>query len=156
MTQRIIRKALNLPLRSYVHTRALLASLVMLSSRTAPPGAQTSLMGLVSIPFSYFPYVMVAMDFALGGTAAAAQAVTGLIVGHLWWWGVFETQTLKELGKAPGWMSWFVGGPEGGSSASGGVGGTGVHVIPPRQRQQPATASSSGYSWGRGQRLGDS
>jgi Derlin-2/3 len=137
-----------------LHTRALLMALAYLHSKLAPPGAQTSLMGLISIPYAYFPYVLAAFDLIMGGPAAAAQAVTGLVVGHIWWWGVFETRALQSFASAPAWMDYFVArGPEGGSSASGGT--SGVHVIPPRARQQPSTrASSSGYNWGSGQRLG--
>jgi Derlin-2/3 len=145
--------SLNVPLKSFVHARAFLMLIAYLHSKLSPPGAQTSLMGLVSIPYAYFPYVLAGMDLIMAGPKAAAQAVTGMIVGHLWWWGIFETRSFEALGTAPGWLRGLIGGPEGGSSASGGRGG--VHVIPPRARQQSAaTGSSSGHNWGSGNRLG--
>ncbi|TFY80979.1 hypothetical protein EWM64_g3037 [Hericium alpestre] len=48
--------ALNLPLQSFVHTRALLLCLTYVSSALAPPGSQTSIFGLVTVPVKYFPY----------------------------------------------------------------------------------------------------
>jgi Derlin-2/3 len=32
-------------------------------------------MGLISIPYAYWPYLMIAMDFVMGGPSAAASAV---------------------------------------------------------------------------------
>lgn len=143
---------LNIPLQSVVHARPFLMTLVYLHSKLAPPGAQTSLMGLISIPYMFFPYVLAAMDLIMAGPGAAAQAVTGMVVGHVWWWGVFDTRALQAFGTAPGWLRGLIGGPDGGSSAGGGIGG--VHVVPPRDRQQPATGRTTGHSWGSGRRLG--
>ena len=55
-------QALNLPLGSFVHTRALTLCLLYLSSALAPPGAQSSIMGLITIPVKYLPYVMIGAD----------------------------------------------------------------------------------------------
>lgn len=49
---------MNLPLRSFIHTRPLLHCLTYLSSSLAPPGAQTSLFGVVTLPVQYFPYAL--------------------------------------------------------------------------------------------------
>src|SRR5882757_11495778 len=46
-------QALNLPLGSFVHSRALTLCLLYFSSALAPPGSQTSIMGLVTIPVKY-------------------------------------------------------------------------------------------------------
>ncbi|KAI0694517.1 DER1-domain-containing protein [Cytidiella melzeri] len=143
---------LNLPLRTAVFTRPLLVCLTYLTSRLAPPGTQTSLFGLITIPLLYFPYALIFLDLITAGPAAAAASVTGAIAGHAWWWGVYDTRVLAEYGRAPGWMKRLVGQPRQGS-ASGGTGG--VHVIPPRQRAAAGGSAPSGYSWGSGQRLGN-
>ncbi|EIN08950.1 DER1-domain-containing protein [Punctularia strigosozonata HHB-11173 SS5] len=145
--------ALNTPLHSYTHTRPLLLCLTYLASRLAPPGAQTSLMGLITVPYAYWPYIMIGMDFAMGGPAAAASAVSGAIVGHMWWYGLFETRVLEGIvGRAPGWLRSLVGDGSAPNAGPAGPAG-GVHVIPPRQVRQ-ATAGTGGHNWGTGHRLG--
>lgn len=151
--------------------RPLLLCLTYLSSALAPLGAQTSLMGLVTFPVSYLPYVMIGMDLLMGGPGAAAQSVAGAVVGHFWWWGIWggtiggRGGTLEAYGRAPGWMRTLVGetgppppvggGPGAGAGANAGVGG-GVHVIPPRRTATTGggTSAARGYNWGSGQRLG--
>lgn len=161
------------PLKSVIFLHPLLACLAYVSSALAPPGAQTSIMGLLTIPVAYFPYVMVGMDLLSGGPYAAAQAVAGIIVGHLWWWAVWG----GELGgagiaaqgrwsEAPKWLRNWFGERERGRGAGGGGSGvrrgggggaaeglraSGIEVVPPRRVAQ---ASDSGHSWGSGQRLG--
>ncbi|GBE87386.1 Uncharacterized derlin-like protein [Sparassis crispa] len=152
--------ALNLPLRSVVHTRPLLLALTYLSSRLAPAGSQTSLLGLINFPLLYLPYVLIGLDLIMGGPGAAAQSLTGVVAGHLWWWGVWDTGALRGLGSAPGWMQALVGsgsapggGAAGGGGGRGGGAGGGVHVVPPRQvREQRESA----HRWGSGHRLGES
>lgn len=160
------------PLKSILFLHPLLACLAYVSSALAPPGAQTSIMGLLTIPVTYFPYVMVGMDLLSGGPYAAAQAVAGIIVGHLWWWAVWG----GELGgagvaaqgrwsEAPKWLrNWFGEaergrGTGGGSGVRRGGGGgvaeglraSGIEVVPPRRVAQ---ARDEGHTWGSGQRLG--
>ena len=144
-----ILQAMNIPLGSFLHTRALLVCLTYLSSRLAPPGSQTSLWGLLTIPVVYFPYALIAMDFFISGPSAAAISVTGAVVGHLWWWGVHDTRALRSYASAPTWLSNWIDGPRRpeGARSSGGV-----HVVPPRRREEPG--APAGHSWGSGQRLG--
>ncbi|PFH45788.1 hypothetical protein AMATHDRAFT_71091 [Amanita thiersii Skay4041] len=143
-----------IPLGAYIFTRPLLLALTYLSSALAPPGMQTSLMGLVTLPVKYLPYIMIALDFLMGGPAAAAQAVAGAVVGHFWWWAIWGTDgrrgALESLGRAPSWMRLLVADGVDTPAARGG----GVHVVPPRQ---PAalTGSTTGHHWGSGQRLGN-
>lgn len=143
---------MNIPLGTFVHARPLLVCMTYLAARLAPAGSQTSLWGLVSIPVVYFPYALIAMDFLMAGSQAAAASVTGAVVGHMWWWGVHDTQALRSYATAPAWLSNWIDGPRrpggDGTRASGGV-----HVIPPRRREEPTTAT--GYNWGSGHRLGD-
>ncbi|KAL4243789.1 Derlin [Abortiporus biennis] len=148
--------AMNIPLGSYLHARPLLIALTYLSSRLAPPGTQTSLFGLISLPLVYFPFALIALDLIMGGPHAAAQSVTGAVVGHLWWWSVWDNRALESLGRAPQWLKNIVGNSDGPSSGgSVGGSGSGVHVIPPRRvREQQEQGRSSGYNWGSGQRLG--
>ncbi|KZT00662.1 DER1-domain-containing protein [Laetiporus sulphureus 93-53] len=144
---------LNIPLHSFVHTRPLLLALTYLSSRLAPPGSQTSLFGLISFPVVYLPFALILLDLLMGGRAAAVQSISGAIVGHLWWWGVWDTGVLRRVGTAPAWMKALVG--DGGGPATGGAGSTGgVHVVPPRRLREEA--QTSGHRWGTGNRLGDS
>ncbi|EMD34659.1 hypothetical protein CERSUDRAFT_116839 [Gelatoporia subvermispora B] len=144
--------ALNIPLRSLTHTRPLLLALTYVSARLAPPGTQTSLFGLLTFPLAYLPYALLALDFVMGGPRAAAQSVSGLVVGHLWWWGVWDAGALRAAGTAPGWLRRWVGdGPAGGP----GMAGTGVHVVPPRARAREERATTGGYRWGSGRRLGE-
>lgn len=141
---------MNLPLHSFLHARALLVCLTYLSARLAPPGTQTSLWGLLTIPVVYFPYALIAMDFIMAGPAAAATSVTGAVVGHLWWWGVHNTRAMRSYSVAPAWLSNWIDGPRRpeGATSSGGV-----HVVPPRRREEPGVAM--GHTWGSGQRLGN-
>ncbi|KAI0305202.1 DER1-domain-containing protein [Multifurca ochricompacta] len=128
--------ALNLPLGSFVHSRAL----------------TSSLMGLITIPAKYLPHALIGMDLIMGGPKAAAVSVTGAVVGHLWWLVVYGEDGrglsgLGGLGRAPSWVRALI-------SDGPNVAGTGVHVIPPRQQRQPS-ARTTGYDWGSsGQRLG--
>uniref|UniRef100_A0A0W0FFS2 Derlin n=1 Tax=Moniliophthora roreri TaxID=221103 RepID=A0A0W0FFS2_MONRR len=130
-----------------------LLCIVYLCSMLTPPGAQTSFFGLITFPVQYLPYVMLGMDLLEGGPAGAIRSIPGAIIGHLWWWGVWKTRTSEAKGEAPKWLAkWF--GDRSGSLAEGGPGsmGTGIQVIPPRSRTQPASGS-----WrGNGQRLGSS
>ncbi|KAH7910671.1 Der1-like family-domain-containing protein [Hygrophoropsis aurantiaca] len=171
---------LTLPLRSFSHTRALLHALTYLSSALAPPGAITSIFGLVNIPTAYYPYALLFLDLLVGGRKYALQGIVGMVVGHLWWWGVFGRNGLgaggggrgslggwaEGLAKAPRWLrDWF--GERAGENVPAGRGG-GVYAYPPRPRAGEtsggagagagagAASSATGYRWGSGQRLGDS
>jgi len=141
---------LNLPLGSMVHTRPLLLTLTYVASRLAPAGSQSSLFGLISFPVQYQPYAILGLDLIMGGPAAAAQSLTGIITGHMWWWGVWDNGALRGLGTAPGWMRRVVGGgtPPGGAYAR-----SGVNVIPPRHLREQGR-QEGGYRWGAGHRLG--
>ncbi|KAF9446443.1 hypothetical protein P691DRAFT_803939 [Macrolepiota fuliginosa MF-IS2] len=153
---------LTRPLNAYIFSRPLLVALVYLSSSLAPPGAQTSLMGLITLPVQYLPYIMIGMDLLMGGPGAAAQAIAGAVVGHAWLWSVWgmslgTTGPLVEYARAPRWLrNWFDGGRRPPQAPGSGGGSTrmaagGVHVVPPRNE---ATASTSAHRWGSGQRLG--
>ena len=90
-----------------------------------------------------------AIVVCLGGRAAAARSISGAVIGHLWWFGVWDGGLLRRLGTAPAWVRNLIGG--GRDPGAGGAGG-GVHVVPPRRvrdETQPV-----GHSWGTGQRLG--
>lgn len=141
--------------------------MIYLSSSLAPPGALTSVMGLITVPIKYFPYVLVAMDFLMAGPAFAAQSVAGAVVGHLWWWSVWGSGLGSQgiwgsYATAPEWVRNFFGErhpgqpPAAGGTAAGLAQG-GVHVTAPRRRTTvPGGSSTTGYAWGSGQRLGGS
>ncbi|KAH8101787.1 DER1-domain-containing protein [Cristinia sonorae] len=166
--------ALNIPLQSHVLSRPLLICLVYLSSRLLPPGTQTSIFGLVTIPITYYPFLLIAFDLIVGGHRYAACSITGAIVGHLWWWGVWDTRAAERYGAAPRWLKALISHSEasGGTGGSGGsfASGSGVTVVPGRvplarsQIQTPAArpvrpepseaARATAHAWGGGQRLG--
>ncbi|EPQ53682.1 DER1-domain-containing protein [Gloeophyllum trabeum ATCC 11539] len=148
--------ALNIPLGSFVHTRPLLLALTYLGSALAPPGAQTSFFGLITFPIQYLPYALAALDLIMGGPAAAAQSVTGLVAGHAWWYLIFgggAGPSTRSLGSAPGWLKKLLGQRDGVATRLAGTTGGGVHVIPPRTRQP--VQETGGHRWGAGHRLGE-
>ena len=126
-----------------------MVTITYVSGQLSPPGTQTSLWGILSFPVRYFAYILVAMDFVIGGKDAALSALSGILVGHLWWWGVWESRALRELGTAPGWMRALIDTPPPPGPVPGASG-----AFPPRSRR-PAT-QTTGYNWGTGHRLGDS
>ncbi|KAG1741432.1 Der1-like family-domain-containing protein [Suillus paluster] len=156
---------INRPLQSYSHSRALFHTLTYLMCSLSPPGALTSVMGLITIPVAYFPYALLGMDLLMGGKTAAAQGVSGMLVGHAWWWliwgsgigtGGVEQGIYAGWGRAPAWLkSWFGEREEHGRAGSR---RGGVQAFAPRQRAEEAAASGrvTGHSWGSGTRLGDS
>ena len=141
--------------------------MLYLNSTLAPPGSMTSVMGLITVPVIYFPYIIIAIDFLVGGPKFAAQSVAGAAVGHLWWWSVWGGRlgsqgTWAPYASAPQWMRNLIGErnagqpPAAGGTAAGLARG-GVHVTAPRRPAASGGASATtGYSWGSGQRLGDS
>jgi len=146
--------AMNIPLNSLVHTRPLLIALVYLTSRLAPPGTLTSFFGFFSFPIVYYPYVLIGLDLLMGGRKAAAMAITGAVVGHMWWWSVWDNRLLRSVAMAPRWLKALVGNSDGPAAGGGGAvpRPEGVHVIPPRRLREEA--HGPGYRWGSGQRLG--
>jgi Derlin-2/3 len=139
-------QAFNIPLGTFIHTRALTVAISYVSGQLSPPGTQTSLWGLISFPVRYFAYVLVAIDFIIGGKEAALSALTGIIVGHLWWWGVWDSRALREFGTAPDWLRAFVETPPPPGPAPGAPGGSSS-----RSRR----TQTAGYNWGSGHRLGN-
>jgi len=144
--------AANLPLGTYLHSRALTLCILYLSSALAPAGTQTSFMGLITFPIEYLPHVMIGIDFLMGGPGAALISVTGAVVGHLWWWILYgqdqRFRRLREFGRAPSWVHALV------SRGTGANFGTGVQATPPRG-QGEGTDRTAGYNWGGGgNRLG--
>ncbi|KAF9236054.1 Der1-like family-domain-containing protein [Melanogaster broomeanus] len=150
--------ALNRPIGSFLHNRALMQTITYTMCALSPPGAQTSIMSLVTIPIKYFPYALLFMDLFSG---RAAESVSGMIVGHLWWWlvwgggtgaGSVEQGRYARFARAPGWLrNWF--GEHGGEERV--THRTAYQAFAPRQRaEETAGARTTGYSWGAGQRLG--
>ena len=153
-TLKLAAQALNIPLGSFIHTRPLLISLIYLASKLAPAGSQTSLFGLLTIPIEYFPYALVFLDLVMGGPSAAAQSVTGVVAGHLWWYTVFHTRTLEGFARAPAWLKAWLDRPNAGAGGNVGRRGSGVHVAPPRRMREEETVTTGSHRWGSGQRLG--
>ncbi|KAJ7199237.1 Der1-like family-domain-containing protein [Mycena pura] len=152
----------SIPVKSFVFFRPLLLCIAYVDSALAPPGAQTSLLGLVRLPIRFLPYVMLGMDLLMGGPGAVAHSLPGAVVGHLWWWGVWGPEIggaggiLHNWGAAPRWLAEWMGQtpPPGPARANS---GGGVQVIPPRRpaAAAPAGSRTTGYNWGSGQRLGE-
>jgi len=157
----------SIPVNSFKFFHPLLLCLVYLSSRLAPPGAQVSLYGLITIPIIYFPYALLGMDLLNGGPKEAAQSLPGALIGHLWWWAIWSNDASMggrggpyvEYGRAPALVAnWFGERRDGGTNAPGaGRGansGSGVQVVPPRRRAEEGAPETHGHRWGGGQRLG--
>jgi len=172
----------NIPFSAYFHHRQLLICLTYLTCAIEPE-AVVSLFGLISMKQKYFPYALVAMPLLEGaGLMAAAQAFTGIFVGHIWFalehaperrqgrragrgtGGLIGTlyNIWDRISTAPGWFKLYIVGtgevtehpPEGDRRAFG-------NAQAPRGRtlgdQGPRpTANASGYNWGQGSRLGTS
>ena len=142
--------------------------MIYLSSNLAPPGALTSVMGLITVPIKYFPYVLIALDFLMAGPTLAAQSVAGAVVGHLWWWSVWGGRLGSQgiwgaYASAPEWLRNFFGErhsdqpPAAAGGTAAGLARGGIHVTAPRRPAAPGGSSTTtGYAWGSGQRLGDS
>ena len=143
--------------------------MIYLSSNLAPPGALTSVMGLITVPIKYFPYVLIALDFLMAGPTLAAQSVAGAVVGHLWWWSVWGTRLGSQgiwgaYASAPEWLRNLFGERHSDQPPAAAAGGAaaglargGIHVTAPRRPAAPGGSSTTtGYAWGSGQRLGDS
>lgn len=118
-------------------------------------------MGIVSVPITYQPYVMLVFDLFTDGPKGAAVGVAGCIVGHIWWWTVWGGNSsgqgiLSPYSRAPEWLRRLMGerGPRvplGGQRSTGG----GVYVTAPRQSATSGSATTAGYRWGSGRRLGE-
>ena len=126
--------------------------LVYLSSALAPPGAKTSFFGLFTLPVVYLPYLFISIDLLQAGPKAAAVSTTGAIVGHLWWWGVWDTGAIRAWGAAPGWLARALGQAAGMPMRMGG----GVTVVPPRGDREQEARTAGAHHWGEGRRLGTS
>jgi Derlin-2/3 len=111
-----------------------------MSSALTPPGAQTSLFGLVTLPVNYLPYIMVGTDLLKGAPHAAVIALPGVVVGHMWWWSMWGSAVggtggvLEPWSEAPMWMKKYMGEVYPLMRADGATGaniGRGVIVVPP-------------------------
>ena len=88
-------------------------------------------MGLITLPITYLPYIMIGIDLLVGGPSAAAHSIAGAIVGHFWWWTMWMTERgrapmFERYGRAPEWLRSLIGrgGPMPGRRG-------GVEVVPP-------------------------
>ena len=114
------------------------------------PATPISLFGLITLPVAYFPYALIVLDLLMGGPKAAASSVTGAVIGHIWWWGVFESRRWVRVGTAPSFLKNWI---DGDGRRPGNLGG-GVQVIPPKRREEPGRGATGGHNWGAGHRLG--
>jgi Derlin-2/3 len=132
------------------------------------PNAMASLFGLIQTNIVYLPYAVAAMDLLIDGPYGAAVAVSGLIVSQALYMLEWGSASGESAPKRNSWLAaptWFkklfrneIANPDalanarrvyGQASAPAGRGfgdsGRGAN-----------TATTSGYSWGEGHRLGDS
>jgi len=155
-------KALNLPLQSVVHFRPLLLALTTVSS-LIDPEARTSFYGLVTFAQKWYPLVLLFLDFLNYGKPGAAVALTGLITGYAWWmleWkespGSPPPGSGRIMGRAPNWLKRLIG-DQTRDGVPAPAGGVHVQVPPGRALNdggRPPRPVTTGYQWGRGQRLG--
>jgi len=160
--------ALNIPLETFIHFRALLICITYLASRLNPD-APMSIFGIITVKALYFPFALLGMDLLNGGPQAAIVSLTGIVVGHIWFMLEWQENGPTRpgggrgavLGRPPAWFARLVGsGAQG--SVSGTTGGSttgGAQADPrpygtatrPRANEPPATTR---HSWGTGRRLG--
>ncbi len=127
-----------------------------------------NIFGLVQTSIIYLPYAVAAMELLMGGPYAGAIAVSGLIVSQAFYMLEWDSNGGTPTPKRNGWLAaptWFknlfgraIARPDavaterkvyGGATAPAGRGfGDGGHGA--------NTATTSGYQWGKGNRLGDS
>jgi Derlin-2/3 len=130
----------------------MLHCITYLRCQLAPSGDQTSIWGLFNVPTVYFPFAFLFIELLMGGAEGLMRGLTGVAVGHMWFWGVYQSRALLNASKAPAWVNYVV--------ARGplpSLGGTGVHVITPRAKPQPKkgpTTWTGGHKWGSGNKLG--
>ena len=125
-------------------------ALIYLSCALAPAGAQTSFWGLVTLPVKYLPYLYILMDYLNLGPHAAAVSISGAVVAHVWWWGVWDSHALRPWARAP-WIVRSLMGEDGRRRHLGG----GVYVEPPARVRENAARGMGVKNWGGGRRLGD-
>lgn len=120
-----------------------------------------SIFGLLTIKALYFPFALVALDLIQAGPAAAMISLTGVVAGHIWYmleWTPRGPQrpgrgTGAVVGRAPNWLIRLIGQDQEASSTVGPSDSRPYgQAFVPRDRQP--TATTTGYNWGRGQRLG--
>ncbi|PPQ88568.1 hypothetical protein CVT25_009948 [Psilocybe cyanescens] len=152
------------PMNAYIFTRPFLLCIVYLYSALAPPGTMTSIMGLVTVPVIYYPYILIAFDLLMGGPHTAALSVAGAVVGHVWWWTVWGGElasqgVLHNRARAPQWLCNYMGqtNQAGGPPSAGGTAQAlargGIHVTAPRRAAE--AGDPTGHTWGSGRRLGN-
>lgn len=132
------------------------------------PNAMASLFGLIQTSIVYLPYAVAGMDLLFDGPYGAAVAVSGLIVSQVLYMLEWDSTGGEPTPKRNSWLAaptWFkrlfrkeianadavanarrvygeATAPVGRGFSDGGRGAN--------------TATTSGYSWGKGHRLGDS
>jgi Derlin-2/3 len=118
-------------------------------------------MGIVSVPITWQPYIMLMFDLFEGGPKGPAVGVTGCMVGYIWWWTVWGRNPsgqgiLSPYSRAPEWLRRLMGecGPRVPLGAERSTGG-GIYVTAPRQTATSGSATTAGYRWGSGRRLGE-
>lgn len=164
LTRYLSYQAATWPMNAYIFTRPFLLCIVYLYSALAPPGTMTSIMGLVTVPVIYYPYILIAFDLLMGGPHTAALSVAGAVVGHVWWWTVWGGElasqgVLHNRARAPQWLCNYMGqtNQAGGPPSAGGTAQAlargGIHVTAPRRAAE--AGDPTGHTWGSGRRLGN-
>ncbi|KLO14032.1 DER1-domain-containing protein [Schizopora paradoxa] len=158
---------LNVPFNTFIHFRALLMTLVTLSSYLNP-AALVSIFGLFQLQNQYFPYALLAIDLFVGGLSAALHALTGLIAGYVWWWLLHSPEAhaqARRAGRAGSWQRYaeapalfrqIVG--DGSRTGTGG-GAEGAAAIAADRASAAAGRAGAAFRdeahrWGTGRRLG--
>ncbi|KAG8916069.1 hypothetical protein FRC00_000622 [Tulasnella sp. 408] len=117
-------------------------------------------MGLVKIRAFYFPFALIALDVVKHGPRTAMISLTGILAGHAWYlleWVPRGPQRPGQgmgavVGRPPNWLIRLIGQDKEASSTVGSTPRPYGSVVVPSDVQP--TATTTGYNWGRGQRLG--
>ncbi|KAJ6562586.1 Der1-like family-domain-containing protein [Mycena capillaripes] len=106
---------LSIPVERGFFFQPFILCIAYMSSALSPPGTQTSAFGLVTLPVTYLPYIMLGTDLLHGGPYALVIVLPGAVVGHMWWWSVWGTAgggaggVLEPWSGAPMWMKKYMG-----------------------------------------------
>jgi hypothetical protein len=132
------------------------------------PNAIANIFGLIQTSVVYLPYAVTAMDLLMNGPYGGAMAVSGLLVSQAFYMLEWDSTGGEPTPKRNRWLAaptWFknlfrkeiaypdtvanekrvYGGATAPTGRGFGDGGRGAN-----------TATTSGHSWGKGHRLGDS
>ncbi|KAJ7302231.1 Der1-like family-domain-containing protein, partial [Mycena albidolilacea] len=106
---------LSIPMGRGPFFHSFLFCIAYMSSALTPPSTQTSLFGLMTLPVTYLPYIMLGTDLLTGRPDTVVIVLPGAVIGHMWWWSMWGStaggvgSVLELWSGAPMWMKNYMG-----------------------------------------------